>query len=236
MVKFIISIFVKRFVSAKHYITSWENIMKIINKNIKGFTLIELLVVISIIGILSSFAVVSLNDARIKARDALRKGDMAQLRTALYLYFDDNSYRYPICDTGWNQDWVPADGEPVMGSTVSDGHTCYPMSWLPPWRPVPADHAEPSSPKNPDNLPAASGGDDTFIYRYISDSTGSQYALIYFSILDHHPPGNARLLANDELRMSNVECRMFIISLYIITHCHKFCYLLSAICYLSPPN
>ena len=155
--------------------------MRIIIKN-KGFTLIELLVVISIIGILSSFAVVSLNDARIKARDALRKGDMAQLRTALYLYFDDNSYRYPICDTGWNQDWVPADGEPVMGSTVSDGHTCYNDVLAPALaagaRPIMPN--PPKDPKNPDNLPAASGGDDTFIYRYISDSTGSQYALIYF--------------------------------------------------------
>ena len=42
------------------------------NLSARGFTLIELLVVISIIGILSSFAVVSLNSARAKARDALR--------------------------------------------------------------------------------------------------------------------------------------------------------------------
>ncbi|MCX6785799.1 MAG: type II secretion system protein [Candidatus Komeilibacteria bacterium] len=41
-------------------------------RNRKGFTLIELLVVIAIIGLLSSLAVVNLNSARGKARDAKR--------------------------------------------------------------------------------------------------------------------------------------------------------------------
>ena len=48
-------------------------------KNNKGFTLIELLVVIAIIGLLSSLAVVSLNGARGKARDAKRINDVKQL-------------------------------------------------------------------------------------------------------------------------------------------------------------
>ena len=59
--------------------------------NKKGFTLIELLVVIAIIGILSAIGLVSLNGAREKARDAKRKSDLAQVSTALALYYDDQT-------------------------------------------------------------------------------------------------------------------------------------------------
>lgn len=50
-------------------------------RNKKGFTLIELLVVIAIIGLLSTLAVVSLNSARAKARDARRMSDVKQVST-----------------------------------------------------------------------------------------------------------------------------------------------------------
>ncbi len=63
-------------------------------KNTKGFTLIELLVVIAIIGLLSTLAVVSLNNAREKARNAKRLSDVKQVQTALELYFTDEN-RYP---------------------------------------------------------------------------------------------------------------------------------------------
>lgn len=58
-------------------------------KNKKGFTLIELLVVIAIIGLLSTLAVVALNNARIKSRDARRVSDVKQIQTALELYLND---------------------------------------------------------------------------------------------------------------------------------------------------
>lgn len=59
----------------------------------KGFTLIELLVVIAIIGLLSTLAIVALNSARQKSRDAKRVSDIKQVQTALELYFaDQNAY------------------------------------------------------------------------------------------------------------------------------------------------
>ena len=64
----------------------------------KGFTLIELLVVIAIIGLLSTLAVVALNNARMKARDAKRVSDIKQIQTALELYFNDAS-DYPAAVT-----------------------------------------------------------------------------------------------------------------------------------------
>lgn len=57
--------------------------------NKKAFTLIELLVVIAIIGILSTLAIVSLQNARKSARDAKRMVDARQLQTAIELYSND---------------------------------------------------------------------------------------------------------------------------------------------------
>ncbi|MFW0837999.1 MAG: type II secretion system protein [Candidatus Komeilibacteria bacterium] len=59
-------------------------------KSVRGFTLLELLVVIAIIGLLSTFAVVSLNSGRLKARDSKRLTDMKSLQTAMEFYYDDN--------------------------------------------------------------------------------------------------------------------------------------------------
>src|SRR5574344_1981640 len=71
---------------------------KKINK--KAFTLIELLVVIAIIGILSTLAVVSLQNARKSARDAKRIADVKQMQTALELYFNDwQSYPIALAST-----------------------------------------------------------------------------------------------------------------------------------------
>lgn len=61
-----------------------------------GFTLIELLVVIAIIGILSTLAVVALNSARQKARDATRMSDVREMQKALEFYFGEGeNNQYP---------------------------------------------------------------------------------------------------------------------------------------------
>ena len=58
-------------------------------KQFRGFTLIELLVVISIIGILIALSGFGLQGARKSARDARRKADLEQMRSALELYKSD---------------------------------------------------------------------------------------------------------------------------------------------------
>lgn len=86
----------------------------------KGFTLIELLVVISIIGILSSVVMSSLNQARIKARDARRVSDLQELQKALEMYYSDNGHypydlsngtgTYADCWAGSGNNWIPNSG------------------------------------------------------------------------------------------------------------------------------
>lgn len=66
----------------------------------RAFTLIELLVVIAIIGLLSSVVLASLNSARIKARDAVRKSDMHTLRVALDSYAFEHNGQYPAVPGG----------------------------------------------------------------------------------------------------------------------------------------
>lgn len=71
------------------------------DKSLTGFTLIELLVVISIISLLASIVLASLNSARVKARDTRRVADLGQIRTALEFFFDTNGF-YPQSDCGWD--------------------------------------------------------------------------------------------------------------------------------------
>ena len=80
-----------------------------IRKSGAGFTLIELLVVISIISLLSSIMVSSLNVARVKAHNAQRVGQFKELSKAFELYYLDHG-EYPnfpaqVPINSWETDW-----------------------------------------------------------------------------------------------------------------------------------
>jgi prepilin-type N-terminal cleavage/methylation domain-containing protein len=153
--------------------------------NIKGFTLVELLVVISIIGILSTFAMVSLNVARVKARDALRKGDMTQIRTALNLYYDDNN-QYPMCT---NNTWDDADTV-FFGANVNsgaDGAACYigDLKTSLTTGSKPLIDKIPLDPRNPGN---DSTVNPPVFYRYMNNTDGNEYILLYYLEEDSATP------------------------------------------------
>ena len=60
----------------------------------KAFTLIEMLIVVIIIGVLMSALIPRLKGAQERARDTARKANLAQISTALEMYFNDNGV-YP---------------------------------------------------------------------------------------------------------------------------------------------
>lgn len=96
--------------------------------NKKGFTLIELLVVIAIIGLLSTLAVVSLNNARSRSRDAKRVADVKQMQTAFELYYNEQG-GYPVQDplaavTGIAGSMATYMQAMPTAPTPADGTTC----------------------------------------------------------------------------------------------------------------
>lgn len=86
-----------------------------------GFSLIELLVVIFVIGILVGVVLPNFVSSRERARDARRKHDLAEVKTALRLYYNDNQ-SYPSTvnfGTSWSPYMQSVPEDPLEGRNYS---------------------------------------------------------------------------------------------------------------------
>lgn len=136
----------------------------------RGFTLIELLVVIAIIGVLSSVVLASLNTARAKARDAQRRSEMVELRTAIEAYYADKGV-YPVA-SGWHG--------VSPGSCGTVGTLSGPTGYIPNLAPTYISEL----PVDPSYISQPCAG-----YLYSSDGAG--YVLLDHALPESYSPSNA---------------------------------------------
>jgi len=98
-----------------------------IKKRSQCFTLIELLVVIAIIGIFTGIVLVSLNSAKVRARDAVRARDMQTIYTMLFQYSVEyggipGTWTYGGMDAGgWDYSSQPVGTPTFMSFLVNSG-------------------------------------------------------------------------------------------------------------------
>lgn len=95
------------------------------NMGQRGFTLMELMVVIIIIGILSTIVAGNFVQSKLRARDARRKNDIAQMQRTMEAYYNDHG-RYPsflTTDMAWGAPFIdPVTGVTYMNQLPNDPH------------------------------------------------------------------------------------------------------------------
>lgn len=143
-----------------------------------GFTLIELLVVISIIALLSSIVLTSLNSARSNARDASRIAQIKELQIALELYYHQYG-RYPVTGSclgsnSPNVHWCNSAQKNSNGRWIVDQVNGQDLSAYLPNDPI--DPAQTSTPKWTPN----DGG--TFFYYSLSYGGAGQWYMIVYGL------------------------------------------------------
>ncbi len=105
-----------------------------------GFTLIEILVAVTIVAVLSAIGVTSYQSINKRTRDARRKSDLEQIRSALEFYRTDvghypykcgwvsyTGYPYPMLKQLFEPDYMAAvPQDPKIGDGVTVGHVAAP--------------------------------------------------------------------------------------------------------------
>lgn len=72
--------------------------MSQIPKNTNGFSFVEMIIVVAIVSMLATLVIVSVQSARISARDSRRISDINEIRSALSLYYSKYN-QYPTAIT-----------------------------------------------------------------------------------------------------------------------------------------
>ena len=89
----------------------------------RGFTLIELMIVMVIIGILATIVAGNFVQVKLRARDAQRKNDLAQMQRTMEAYYNDHG-KYPsflTADMTWGGPFVDSvSGVTYMNQLPND--------------------------------------------------------------------------------------------------------------------
>lgn len=111
--------------------------------------------VIAIIGILASVVLALFSQPRANSRDARREADIKEIRNGLDLYANTTGF-YPQCTT-----LAPINGNDCLSTKLRE------------------EQAMSAVPRDPQNIGNCNGDNQSFVYCYQSDQSGTTYELHY---------------------------------------------------------